>query len=131
MPRRNRWIATLVPLALLLVAAGCGDTTEDDESASEPAGQPEQAACDEPVAVAIPEFSFDPDPVSVAAGCEVVWENTHDQPHTSTGDGEQTWKTGNVAPGDTSDPVAFPDAGEFTYLCSLHPFMKGTVVVEG
>ena len=118
-----------IALALVLFLAACGGDGGDDAAASDDSAS-EAASCDEPVTVEIPEFRFEPQPVTVASGCEIVWQNSADQAHTSTGNGDQSWKTGNIQPGDTSDAVAFPDAGEFTYICSLHPFMEGTVVVE-
>ena len=121
-PRR-----TLVGACALAAAAlaGCGDT--------EPASSDVAAGCDgggETVTVEIPEFTFDPEPVQIGTCDEVVWANTHTQAHTSTGDGDQSWSTGNIAAGDESDPVPFEEPGTFTYICSLHPFMNGTVEVS-
>jgi plastocyanin len=87
--------------------------------------------CDEPVVVSIADFAFSPDVVTVPAGCDVVWRNDHDQAHTSSGSGAQRWSTGSIDPGATSEPVPFPDAGDLTYRCAFHPFMTGTVTVEG
>jgi plastocyanin len=80
--------------------------------------------------VEIGDFRFDPTPVEVDRCDEVVWRNVHDQPHTSTGNATQRWNTGNLAPGATSGPIRFEDAGEHTYICALHPFMEGTVLVS-
>lgn len=121
---------TLLLGTLLLAGAlaGCGD---DDPSAADPststAGQP---AAGETVTVAIGDFVFDPTPVDIRAGDAVVWENTHTQAHTSTGNGEQMWNTGNLDAGASSEPVRFEQPGTYTYLCALHPFMEGTVEVS-
>ena len=128
-------------LALLLsgaavVLAGCGDTTTDEDAGEAPSPTDEGAAVDcdadpgDLVTVTIPEFAFQPDPVEISACDSVAWENTHTQAHTSTGDGDQQWSTGNLAAGATSEPVRFEAAGEFTYICALHPFMQGTVQVS-
>jgi len=82
------------------------------------------------VTVDIPEFAFDPDPVSIKVCDSVVWRNSHTQPHTSTGEGADGWTTGNLAAGEESDPVTFSEAGTRTYICALHPFMTGTVEVS-
>lgn len=122
---RSRLLATAL-LAATLTLAACGDT-------SEPADAEAAVDCSsggETVTVEIPEFAFAPDPVEIRACDAVVWTNTHSQPHTSTGDGEQTWTTGNIAPGESGEPVPFEDTGTFTYLCALHPFMQGTVEVS-
>ena len=37
--------------------------------------------------------------------------------------------TGTIAPGKTKS-VTLDKAGTFTFFCSFHPFMKGTITVE-
>jgi plastocyanin len=125
MRRSTAFLTSLAALATVALA-GCGDTTADDDAA--PASG-EADGC-ETVTVEIPEFAFAPDPVEVSACDSVVWENTHTQAHTSTGNGDQQWSTGNLAAGATSDPVTFEEPGEHTYICALHPFMTGTVLVS-
>ena len=73
---------------------------------------------------------LDPNPVAVHVCDSIVWKNTHDQPHTATGNGDVTWNTGTIVPDAESEPVLFDQAGELTYICALHPFMKGTVEVS-
>lgn len=119
---RPRLLAAALLATTALSLAACGDT-------SEPADDAAGAADCEAVTVEIPEFAFAPDPVEIDACDSVVWSNAHTQPHTSTGEGEQSWNTGNIAPGETSEPVPFDDEGTFTYICALHPFMQGTVEV--
>ena len=107
--------------------AGCGDTTTDGSTAT---GGACASGDGTTVTVAIPEFRFEPEPVQIGPCDSVRWENTHDQPHTSTGKGDQRWSTDSLAPGATSEPVRFEMAGSFTYICALHPFMEGTVEVS-
>ena len=128
--------------ALLLTTglAACGDdSSESGDDAAEatdtttaPAQGTDMGATAEgdTVTVEIGDFLFDPTPVELTAGQSVVWENTHNQAHTSTGQGDQSWDTQNIAPGGSSEPVLFEDAGTFTYICALHPFMEGTVEVS-
>lgn len=77
---------------------------------------------------------MDPDPITVKVGDRIVWQNDDDAPHTATADADQdfSWDTGNLAAGDSSDPIVFDVAGEFTYHCEVHPAtMTGfTVTVE-
>jgi len=78
------------------------------------------------VAVSIADFKFDPQTVNVAVGGTVVWTNTDGQQHTATSGGN--FDAGAIEP-QASMPVTFETAGSFTYICSFHPFMTGTVVV--
>ncbi len=56
-----------------------------------------------------------------------MWTNNDDQAHTATSAGN--FDAGAIQPG-ASFTVAFDTAGSFTYICSFHPFMTGTVVVS-
>jgi plastocyanin len=77
-------------------------------------------------AVSIGDFAFEPANLSVAVGTTVTWTNDHDQPHTATSAGN--FDTGAIQPGE-SKTVTFDQAGTFSYICSFHPFMTGTVTV--
>ncbi|MEP7112124.1 MAG: plastocyanin/azurin family copper-binding protein [Ilumatobacteraceae bacterium] len=77
-------------------------------------------------AVGIADFKFDPPTVNVPVGGAVVWTNNDEQQHTATSAG--SFDAGAIQPG-TSVTVNFDTAGTFTYICSFHPFMTGTVVV--
>ena len=118
---RSQPVVVVVALACVGVLAACGD----DEPTPSAAGAED---C-ETVTVDIGDFAFEPTPVDVGVCDSVVWTNAHDQAHTSTGDGDVAWSTGNLAPGETSEPVTFDDTGEHTYICALHPFMQGVVSV--
>ena len=75
--------------------------------------------------VAMNDFSFSPASVSIQAGDSVTWVNRGNTPHTATGDG---FDTGTVRPG-RSETATFSRAGTFSYVCSLHSNMRGTVRV--
>lgn len=79
----------------------------------------------------IQNFSFHPDPLTVTVGTTVTWTNQDTAPHTSTSDPSSTfkWDTGTLAQG-KSGSVTFTQAGTFTYHCSVHPNMHGTIVVQ-
>jgi plastocyanin len=64
----------------------------------------------------------------VAAGTQVTWINHDDIPHTVVSD-DSTVKSKAL---DTDDKFAytFTKPGTYSYFCSLHPKMKGTIVVQ-
>jgi plastocyanin len=75
----------------------------------------------------IDNFTFKPHTITVPVGTTVVWENDDDIPHTVVSlDG--TFRSAAL---DTEDKFSFTfdKAGTFEYFCSLHPYMKATVVV--
>ena len=75
--------------------------------------------------VAIRDFSFGPAAITVNAGETVTWVNAGPTDHTATGSG---FDTGTLKKGQSASHT-FAAAGTFSYHCTLHPFMKGTVTV--
>jgi plastocyanin len=78
-------------------------------------------------AVGIADFKFGPAEVHVPLGGSVVWTNNDSQQHTATASAG-AFDAGAIQPG-ASATVQFTTVGSFTYICSFHPFMMGTVVV--
>jgi plastocyanin len=78
-------------------------------------------------AVTIAGFAFDPASVTIQVGDSVTWTNQDSTAHTATAAG--AFDTGNIASG-ASATVTSDTAGTFAYVCSIHPTMTGTVVVQ-
>jgi len=81
-----------------------------------------------PNTVAITNFTFSPESLTIAKGTVITWQNNDAVAHTSTSD-NQVWDTGNIAPG-TSKTTTFGTAGTFAYHCTVHPMMTGTIIVQ-
>lgn len=79
--------------------------------------------------VTIANFAFDPATVTVNVGDSVTWTNQDSTAHTATAGGG-SFDTGSIGAGQTAT-VTFDTAGTFAYVCSIHPQMAGTVVVQG
>ncbi|GEM_PF-1296172 len=77
--------------------------------------------------VRIVDFAFTPKTITIARGTRVRWTNTGSVAHTSTSNTGK-WDSGTIAPGASFSRV-FRRAGTFRYHCSIHPNMKGKVVV--
>jgi len=76
---------------------------------------------------------FVPARITIQIGTTVVWTNLDDAPHTVTdGTPESKWGTvfdsGIMRLGKVYK-FSFNEAGEFPYLCALHPWMAGKVTV--
>jgi len=78
--------------------------------------------------VVIDNFSFSPTPLTVKVGVTVTWANQDDMPHSVV---FPTLKL-KSPPMDTDGTFShvFDQAGTFDYVCGLHPFMHGQVVVQ-
>jgi plastocyanin len=78
--------------------------------------------------VKIDNFSFTPATLSVAVGTQVTWTNGDDIPHTIVTE-DKTIKS-KVLDTDEKFTYTFDKPGTYSYFCSIHPKMKGTVVVQ-
>jgi plastocyanin len=78
-------------------------------------------------AVSIDNFAFVPATLTVRAGSTVTWTNHDEEPHTIAANDGSFHSPGMDAQGTYSH--TFPTAGNFDYVCSIHPFMHATVVV--
>ncbi len=81
-----------------------------------------------PGTVAIAEFLFGPEKITVKAGQAITWTNVDDSPHQVTVQGATTLRTPVVLKGQ-STALQFNDVGSYGYICGLHPGMKGQIEV--
>ncbi|MFL6570125.1 MAG: cupredoxin family copper-binding protein [Burkholderiales bacterium] len=79
-------------------------------------------------AVRIEGMKFVPERVEVAAGDTIVWTNKDIVPHTVTA-AQAKVESGDLLTGKSFKFVA-RKKGEMSYICRLHPVMKGVVVVK-
>ena len=97
-------------------------------TAAAPIASPALDASSTPPPVAIVDFAFRPDTITIHQHEVVTWRNDGPSTHTVTAD-DGSFGSGKLAPGDQFANV-FDAAGTIRYHCSIHPAMVGTVVVE-
>ena len=78
--------------------------------------------------VGIKGMKFTPVSLTIKAGEVVVWENADQRDHTVVA-ADGSFNSGNIGPG-ASFSFTFAKKGKFEYACSLHPRMKGVVIVQ-
>ncbi|MBS0432425.1 MAG: cupredoxin domain-containing protein [Proteobacteria bacterium] len=79
--------------------------------------------------IEIRNFHFMPAQLTVPVGAKVTWTNRDEEPHIVVSTGNQF----PASPGlDTGDhyQATFTRPGTYTYFCSIHPQMVGTIVVS-
>jgi amicyanin len=82
-----------------------------------------------PNEVTVENFSFLPQTLTVPVGTSVTWINRDDVPHTVVSTDKKTF----VSPAlDTDEKFSytFTAAGTYDYYCSVHPHMKGKIIVQ-
>jgi plastocyanin len=130
-----RWIALLLAcMALGLVVAGCGDDDDDEgggggATTEQPADEGGGGGGGGGAEVAMEGIQFNPAELTVAVGDTVTWTNNDSVGHDVTGDDFKSGEAGGLGSGDTFEHT-FEEAGTFDYVCTVHPGMEGTVIVE-
>jgi plastocyanin len=104
-----------------------GPAEEQTKPATAPRAAPKARAAGSQT-VPIQGFVFKPATVTINEGDTVTWTNQDTAPHTATAS-DGSFDTGNLKKG-ASGSHKFSKAGSFAYICSIHPNMKGTVVVK-
>jgi len=134
----RREIGILIILFSVFLAIGCtGNNNEEDadevvspaaipvDTPVAPAGTPQPISEGKIVDVAIEGFAFTPSSIEVSTGDTVRWTNMDSDYHTVSG---PTFTSGNISKGQ-SYKFLFNEPGVYNYICSIHPSMKGTVIV--
>lgn len=103
-----RRVVLSAALSLLLAGSAWGGARADDT-------------------VKIDNFTFSPATLTVQAGSKVTWVNEDDIPHVVAATGH-SFKS-KVLDTDQAFTRVFDEPGSFEYFCSLHPHMKGRIVV--
>ncbi len=76
----------------------------------------------------ISDFKFTPASITIHVGDTITWTNVGPTEHSATAN-NGSFNTGILQKGQSASHT-FTTAGTFAYICSIHPFMHGTVVVE-
>jgi plastocyanin len=117
----------------LMAAAGAAACGSSGDGSSPPTSAPAPVSSGSAAAgggstVEINNFAFSPKTLSVPAGTTVTWKFDDSTQHTVTAD-DNSFTSAPMGEGQTYTHT-FDTAGTLTYHCSIHPFMKGTVVVK-
>ena len=148
--------ATAAVAAIVTIAASCGSSDDSNTADTSAAGEgtettaadsgtrggiygntdtgaPADTSAAAPAAgggaVSIANFAFDPGDVTVGAGTAVTWTNNDGATHRVMAD-DESFDSEDMGQGDTFEHT-FDTAGTFSYICGIHPDMKGTVTVTG
>jgi plastocyanin len=78
-------------------------------------------------------FAFSPASLTIKAGSTVMWKNMTQAAHTVTSDDGKSFDSGSanpIAAQTGTFSFTFNTPGTFAYHCSIHPFMKATIIVQ-
>jgi plastocyanin len=119
----------LFAASLLLVAYSSG-LEPVSAKASKPGKTSKQSkAANNSRTVLIDQFLFQPSVVTVRIGETVEWKNAGSVSHTATSTDGKTFDSASIAPA-RSWRLKAVKKGTFNYVCTLHPNMKGKLIVQ-
>lgn len=126
----------LIPVIVLsTLATACGGSSSPSTpSPTTPSPAPASAASTSATvniptnARALGASAYAPNPVTVSQGAVVTWSNSDGTTHDVVADGG-AFDSGRMNQNGTFS-FTFNQKGTFTYHCSIHPTMTGTVVVQ-
>jgi plastocyanin len=134
----------LAVLALVLIAGGCGGSSDSPPAggaaapvhgapalaAPAPATKPaEVPASLKPIEVAVKDNLFAPATIHAKVGQRITWNMAGQVAHTVTATDGAKFDSGALQPGASFSYVT-KKAGTISYLCSFHQGMTGQIVVE-
>ncbi|MDD1685960.1 cupredoxin family copper-binding protein [Methanoregula sp.] len=128
MPSRSRLAFCTACTILVLLAcmvAGCTSYPSAPVTATPP------AVTGGGNTIAIKNFAFEPGSLTVKTGTTVSWTNQDSVSHIIASDtGSPVPFSSDSLPNGASYSFTFTQAGTYSYHCTIHPSMKGTVIVQ-
>ena len=76
--------------------------------------------------ITLQNFSFNPSELNIKKGDTVTWTNQDSAPHTILANSFQS----NTLSKGQNFSFTFNASGAFEYICSIHPSMKGKIIVQ-
>ena len=116
---KNKTAALLCAIAFLNLSlfAIAGEMKNDDSTSSKQNR------------IEIKDFAFNPQTLTVKSGEKVTWINRDEEPHTIVSV-EKQFKKSTALDTEQEFTITAGAPGTYTYFCSVHPKMTGTIVVE-
>lgn len=119
--RLSRMLAALAALQLVMACAVVLLHEGRTAAAAAPAMKP---------AVTINHYAFHPATLTVRKGATVTWINKDDDVHTiKSTDGPEAFASTALDNG-SQFTFTFHHAGTYHYICTVHPYMHGVIVVR-
>src|SRR3954454_8880315 len=123
MLKRVRYVG--VALVIIATMAACSSSSSGGSAPPSTTGSASTGGN----SVTIQGFAFHPASLTVKVGDKVTFTNEDGTPHTATSNPSGAIDSPNLNKGQ-SYTVTFTKAGTYHYICSIHPNMMGTVVVQ-
>ena len=124
MRTRMKFGAGVLVLSGALLLAACGGGTS-----SKSGGPAASSSSSSGTSITISNFMFQPMSLTVAPGSMVKVTNKDSATHTLTATAGQ-FNTGNITQNETKSFRAPTKPGTYKYMCNIHQYMMGSIVVK-
>lgn len=125
---RSTLDALLAALGVTLVAATVAVVLLVDSNGAGGATGAPAAKSASTQRIDIRDFKFDPENDEIAVGSKLTFVNDDTAPHTATSSATKTFDTGTLRKGEEKT-ITVRTPGTYAYVCTIHPFMQGTLTV--
>ncbi|AGB48787.1 plastocyanin [Methanomethylovorans hollandica DSM 15978] len=122
----KREVIVFILLISAFLAIGCTGQQPTAPTNETPATPFNSTTGGKVIEVSIQNFAFEPKSVKISVGDTVKWTNLDSVSHTI----KSTDFTSEVLKNGGSFSHTFTQVGTYDYECSIHPSMKGVVIVE-
>jgi len=123
----------LIAAIVLIVILGIGYYMAKNNSSNYATPTPTQTSSNSTVTgtqtVNIADMAFSPSTLTISVGDTVTWTNNDSVAHTVVSTDNGPLNSGNLNKS-ASYSYTFTQAGTYTYKCSYHPSMTGTITVQ-
>lgn len=121
-----RPLRTTSALAALLMGILCATALVSNSRSASAA----PAASAKHSAIVIDNYKFQPAVLTVAKGTTVIWNNKDDDVHTiKSQGGPEMFQSPGLQTG-AQYKFTFSRPGTYHYICTVHPYMHGVIVVR-
>lgn len=122
---RSTAIALTMLVAVLGLVLGCGGGAGSPVGGG---GGPTTTPS-APGTIVIKNFTFMPGSLTVAPGTKITVINQDQAPHTVTAN-DKSFDSGTIAGGERGEVTAPTKPGNYRYICTIHQYMMGTLIVK-
>ncbi|MEU3184123.1 cupredoxin domain-containing protein [Streptomyces sp. NPDC006923] len=119
-------LAAVLAAVCVTALGGCSDTGGSSSSSTAPSATSSAGGH----TITIDNFTFKPAALTVSPGAKITVINKDAVTHTLTAITGKAFNTGDIPRGKTVTLTAPANADTYQYMCTIHPFMKGTLTVR-
>lgn len=118
-------ILSIILFLPIILLSGCGTTNKINSTKDIILSTSTNSTLSSSHVIEIKNFTFSPKVLNVKIGEEVTWINNDKSPHQIKSD----LFTSDIIGSGQSYSFTFNEAGNFDYICSIHPNMSGKITV--